>query len=78
MTVPLVVLFSPCEPDRFALTEPSCISNVLVLDKVPVVPVMLPPLATVTVPAPALKAPRLSVPPLTVTALAVEIALSPP
>ena len=67
VTSPDVVLLRADEPPKNASTVPLCISKVPVLERTPVVPVMLP-LERVTVPTVSLYEPILRVPPLTVTA----------
>ena len=67
VTMPEVVLFNTVAPPNFAVTVPLCISNVPVLVKTPLVPVMLPDVR-VTVPTVSENASILNVPPLTVIA----------
>ena len=80
VTVPAVVLLRAMpEPPRIALTVPLCISNVPVLVRTPEVPVMLPPLATVTAPTLSEKSPtdRIAAAPSTVTAPVLRALLIP-
>ena len=82
VTVPLVVLLRAMPaPARIALTEPLCISKVPVLVSADVpVPVILPPLAMVTVPTVSVRlAPRsrIAVAPSTVSAPVLRALFTP-